>query len=113
MEKVFVYGTLKKHHPNHRLLQAGSAVFLGPHVTAPVFKMVSCGGYPGVLEGGSTTIHGEVYEVDEITMSRLDSLEGYPTYYNRKQIDTSHGKAWIYIINEDFRNNPEVPNGIW
>lgn len=37
---------------------------------------------PG-YEGLTTTIRGEVYEVDQPTLAELDRLEGHPVWYYR------------------------------
>jgi gamma-glutamylaminecyclotransferase len=74
-ERIFVYGTLKRGLSNHRYL-AGQR-FLGEARTAPVYRMVDCGGYPGmfsVSENG-VSVCGEVWEVDESCRAKLDVLE--------------------------------------
>lgn len=74
-ERVFVYGTLKRGLTNHGHM-AGQR-FLGEARTAPRYRMVDCGGYPGmfaVAEGG-LSILGEVWEVDAACRHRLDLLE--------------------------------------
>jgi gamma-glutamylcyclotransferase (GGCT)/AIG2-like uncharacterized protein YtfP len=71
---VFVYGTLKKGIHNHRLLT--HAKFIGYAITDQGYRLVA-GGFPIVLEGGNFAVKGEVYEVDDATLERLDQLEGY------------------------------------
>ena len=114
-KKVFVYGSLKQGFGNHRLLE--SATFLGLDTTPPDYTMYSLGGFPGIIPKGNTPIQGEVYEVDQDQFERLDMLEGYPSFYNRKLIDTAHGDAWIYYLNgddgEDFTRYERVDNGVW
>jgi len=111
--KVFVYGSLKEGYSNHRLLEDSGASFLGGYITPPEYTMVSCGGFPGVLEGGDTPITGEVYEISDNVFKRLDHLEGYPGFYDRKKITTEHGEAWMYIINDTYRDHTPVPEGNW
>lgn len=74
-EHVFVYGTLKRGLSNHRYL-AGQK-FLGEASTAPLYRMVDCGGYPGMfaVEEGGLSILGEVWEVDDACRQQLDILE--------------------------------------
>lgn len=74
MTKVFVYGTLLRGCGNHDLLKGQD--FLGAAKTNPEFIFVHVGGFPGLVEGGETIILGEVYEVDDDCLRRLDSLEG-------------------------------------
>jgi gamma-glutamylcyclotransferase (GGCT)/AIG2-like uncharacterized protein YtfP len=113
MKKVFVYGSLKEGRSNAYLL-SGSKL-LGEALTRPSFTMLNLGVYPGVVLKGSTAIHGEVYEVSEITFARLDMLEGYPSFYDRMEIDTEYGAAWIYFLAspDDYSERRIVEGGIW
>lgn len=78
---VFVYGTLKRGHGNHRLLEAGGARLLGTD-SIKGWSMHDLGAFPAVAEGWDT-VHGEVFEVDAETLARLDRLEGIPSFYQR------------------------------
>ena len=117
---VFVYGSLLSGGSgnltgalgNHRVLSNGN--FLGEHTTAPKFHFVSLGAFPGAIENGKTAIVGEVYEVTDDIFKSLDLLEGYPSFYGRKQIDTIYGKAWIYLLPESYLgNHTKIPSGNW
>lgn len=112
---VFTYGTLKQGHGNYqRLLEGISGVkFLGSYVTPSKYTMYSLGGFPGVREEGNTPITGEVYQIPEIVFKRLDRLEGYPSFYDRKKIPTKWGEAWIYLVSKEYINNHIVISGIW
>lgn len=70
---VFVYGTLTKGMGNHQLLK--SAYFLGEGVIKGVLYDLPYG-FPGVIEGNGV-VRGEVYIVNDYTLSQLDKLEGY------------------------------------
>ena len=74
--RIFVYGTLKRGLENAHYL-AGQT-FLGEARTAPEYRMVSLGGYPGMLEASEIgrCIFGEVWEVDQSCKCALDELEG-------------------------------------
>ena len=113
MNRIFVYGTLKQGQGNWNYLLKGHSLFMGEHTTEPMFTMVSLGGFPGVLPEGSTRIRGEVFEVDDTTMERVDRLEGYPSFYNRQQIETQFGPAWMYYLDDSYKGYPEVESGIW
>lgn len=82
-----MYGTLLRGEPNHRLLS--TAVYRGPARTAPAFTMIDLGGFPAVLEGGTTAIAGELYDVGHATLAQADRLEGHPHFYERVPIDLS------------------------
>lgn len=83
---------LKNGKVNHGVL--AKSQYLGNHVTDPKYTMYDMGAYPCITLDGNTAIHGEVYEVD--SLRRTDILEGYPVYYNRTEIETEYGTAWVY-----------------
>jgi gamma-glutamylaminecyclotransferase len=102
--KVFVYGTLKAGRSNHRLL--ATATFVGQGATVKSFRMGDCG-FPVLLESkkdrlGCARVQGEVYEVDDATIERLDALEAEGRMYRREvhKIELASGrrvKAFVYI----------------
>ena len=113
---VFVYGTLKKGFSNHRLL--ASSELLGKARTVKKYAMYSTGVPIVVKEEAVSAIFGELYRVDEVTLTYLDSLEGHPDWYRREEVevlveDKGGGqhleKAWIYF-NLDKRGTL-VPSG--
>lgn len=115
MRKVAVYGSLRKGLHNHSVL--GDSKQLGEDELEG-FSMYSLGCYPYVRPDGSDkTIKVEIYEVNDATSDRLDILEGYreggDSYYDRKEVETSLGTAWIYFIDEDPCGSPEVHGGDW
>ncbi|MCG8025700.1 MAG: gamma-glutamylcyclotransferase [Candidatus Thiodiazotropha endolucinida] len=111
IELVFVYGTLRRGETNHHLLHG--AQFCGEHMTRPHYRMLHLGTYPGVVKGGSTAIHGEIYRVNRKQFIQLDRLEAYPALYNRKLIPTRWGKAWIYLYRGNRNARPVIPSGNW
>ena len=89
--KVFVYGTLKRGQPNHHWLsepENGIQTFLGKARSANKFPLVIASRYniPYLLDlpGTGNNIAGEVYEVDEKMLGKLDELEDHPRYYERR-----------------------------
>jgi gamma-glutamylcyclotransferase (GGCT)/AIG2-like uncharacterized protein YtfP len=107
---VAVYGSLRKTLGNHYLLS--EAQYLGTTTTTG-FTMFSLGGFPYILPSNNETpIVIEVYKVTSEEFDRLDRLEGYPRFYDRKVISTEFGDAWIYFIDE-HKDVPEVPHGDW
>lgn len=105
---VLCYGTLKMGFGNHYLL--GDSTYLGPAETNAT--MYSMGGFPAIILGGDSTIKGEVYEVDDTTLRHLDSLEGYPGWYDREVVSTPYGPAYIYTMHSAV-NRAVVPSGVW
>ena len=114
---VFVYGSLRKGFGNNRLLQGQE--FLRASATEDKFLMYSMGGFPAVdTSVDSNQIQGELYEVNPEGMARLDRLEGYPSFYDRKEVKLATGEtAWVYFIDEFHKrygsNYETVENGDW
>lgn len=113
MRLVFVYGTLKQGFGNYNRLLATSE-FVSNHSTQPEYTMFDLGSFPGVKTNGVHQIHGEIYSVEDCTFKRLDQLEGYPNFYNRIEIPTPYGDAWMYVLNRDYGNKFRViEGGVW
>lgn len=108
---VAVYGSLRKGLHNHSLLE--NAKLLSTETTGN-FRMYSMGGFPYIRPVESPyDITIEVYSVDDHEFANLDRLEGYPSFYDRKQIPTTQGNAWIYFIDEPPGGREEVTTGDW
>ena len=116
METVFVYGTLKRAHGNHRLLADSKYIATG--LTKSKFVMYE-DGIPYVSKSFAlTNISGELYEVSKATLDNLDMLEGHPIWYKRektiiKTIDKNGNvkliNAWLYF-NEMIPPNAKINN---
>ena len=109
--RVFVYGTLKRGQRNDHYLR--EAEFVGRFITDAVYSMYCFDTYPAVCARGRHAIHGEIYHVSDTQFQRLDELELYPDYYQRIEIATRFGDAWMYIVQHELcRGRPLVP-GNW
>jgi len=112
---VAVYGSLRAGLGNHRILE--TAVRQADGVIKDKFRMVSLGGFPGLLNTASPTdVVVEVYEVDsESRKARLDGLEGYPSFYDREVVTLVDGReAWVYTLTEqEYGDHEKVENGDW
>lgn len=109
--RVFVYGTLMRGCPAHDLLQ--SARFVDASRTAPAFELVDLGPYPGLVAGGATAVAGEVYEIPDSLLPRLDEYEGPD--YDRSPIQLEDGtrlEAWL-LRPEQAHGHPRIPSGRW
>ena len=72
---LFIYGTLKRGFPAHDLM--AGAEFIGEAVTEPGFRLYSEGWYPMmVTDPTGFAIEGELWEIPESVLSRLDHYEG-------------------------------------
>lgn len=122
---VFVYGSLKM--GNHNSVLLSEAQYVGDFQTSPEYFLLDYGNFPAVVPGGTTSIKGEVYLVDDHILSELDILEGYPDFYDRNIINVSPiGEsaseglkpmdAIMYFIHPeeiDVNEFEHVDSGIW
>ena len=97
---VFVYGTLRENHSNHHLLKDADCYGIGRTVDNYAMYLVS--GYPYITSAESRyPIVGELYGVDDETLSELDRMEGHPIFYERREIGVIIGEvqytAWTYL----------------
>ena len=75
-QRIFVYGTLKRGLSNARHLDG--QCFIGETRTQPFYRMVNCGGYPGMVlvSQDGVSVRGEIWDVDAACREKLDDLEG-------------------------------------
>ena len=91
--KIFVYGTLRRHYNNNILLR--DSEFLGYAKTEPKYSL-AVSVIPYLIKGEDSVI-GEVYEVDDDVLKDLDSLEGHPTVYTRKELKVFFNEELIEV----------------
>src|SRR5258705_8421129 len=72
--KVFVYGSLRKGMWNNHFLDDAKLVQEG--VSLQGFKLVVCKRLPAVKLSENDSVLGELYEVNQQQLERLDRLEG-------------------------------------
>ncbi|XP_071452257.1 putative gamma-glutamylcyclotransferase CG2811 isoform X2 [Hetaerina americana] len=99
---VFVYGTLKSGEPNHDWIsdvRNGKGTFRGNGTTITKYPLIIGTRYniPFLLykPGYGHNVLGEIYEVDQPMLEKLDELEDHPNFYQRR-IDE------IEVVNSDF-----------
>jgi gamma-glutamylcyclotransferase (GGCT)/AIG2-like uncharacterized protein YtfP len=115
VQKVFVYGTLKKGMGNHngyldkcRLLGIGTTQGIMFHL----------GYFPAInLSEHFSPIMGEVYECMWDDILHMDMLEGVNyNHYCRVEIPMDgYGKVWTYIFDREMAARQEyvIPTGEW
>jgi gamma-glutamylaminecyclotransferase len=110
MNRVFVYGTLKRGFPNHATL--ADALFVGQARTVEAYPLVVQGPWfsPALLPeaGSGLRVSGELWDVDDAKFSELDELESLnrPTGYVRELIMVEHPdgaaeRVWVYFKPRD------------
>jgi gamma-glutamylcyclotransferase (GGCT)/AIG2-like uncharacterized protein YtfP len=116
--RVFVYGTLKRGHSNHALLETSR--FLGEAATLKTYWMITTGVFPVVLDLVPAdfglpplAIAGEIYHVDDATLGELDRLEREGRSYHRKATDVHEAgrkvEAHIYVGVADYWHDRRLP----
>jgi gamma-glutamylcyclotransferase (GGCT)/AIG2-like uncharacterized protein YtfP len=110
---VFVYGTLMSGESAHALLEG--AVALGVAKTTPSFSLFDIGPYPAMIEGGSTSVVGELYEVSAKELAAVDVHEEVPILFRRRRIALDDGReAETYTLDvEQVRGRRRIASGDW
>jgi gamma-glutamylaminecyclotransferase len=133
MSRVFVYGSLLRGLHNHHVIE--SATFLRTAKTREAaFRLVDGkSGYPFALDSSDAdaaaatsiaateSIVGELWEVTPPVLDALDSLEGHPSFYRRREValENDAEPAWMYLLyDREFLKRvttfPDVqPAGDW
>lgn len=109
---IFVYGTLRRGEHNH--VELGPARYVGEVWTAPSYELVDMGHYPALLESGSDAVRGELYDVPDSWLARLDLFEDVPTLYERKQVALAGDHALGYVMRRELAGDaPRIESGDW
>jgi gamma-glutamylaminecyclotransferase len=108
---VFVYGSLRSGLYNNYLLATDK--YVGEFRTTQKYTMIGLKSrafpflLPEKIEGIPwLPTRGEVYEVSQETLDRLDSLEGHPNWYTRERVvvqscDTAENlEAFVYLMKD-------------
>ncbi len=113
---VFVYGTLRRGGGGAMSVRFPGARFIADaQVTGSLYDL---GAHPGLLLNASgSPVTGEVYEVDDELLSKLDDFEA-ASRYRRKQVELSlgaHGKTgWVYEPDPEFYSpRALITSGDW
>jgi gamma-glutamylcyclotransferase (GGCT)/AIG2-like uncharacterized protein YtfP len=118
---VAVYGTLKKGYGNHRRIDSPTTKFIGEIKTPPIYTLYD-GGYPAIEREGNTSIHCELYEVnDSQVLKQVYDLEGYSgtpgkhnDFYDVDKIPTPYGEAEIFVMPKGHSGRTKIiENGKW
>jgi gamma-glutamylcyclotransferase (GGCT)/AIG2-like uncharacterized protein YtfP len=98
---LFVYGSLKTGQRNSGRFLAGQT-FLGPARTPSRYRLHDCGPFPAMVEAGDgISVRGELWDVSEECLKRIDRLEGVDVgLYERKVIalESPPVEAYVYLF---------------
>ncbi|WP_339934960.1 gamma-glutamylcyclotransferase family protein [Vreelandella glaciei] len=114
--RVAVYGTLKQGFNNAHWLSGARR--LGSDTTRTL-TLYDIGPYPGAKWQASKGVIIEIYEISIDQLAQLDRLEDYridaPAQgeYDRQQIATHFGRAWVYLYNPGVAGKRAICEGGW
>ncbi|MFL6284189.1 MAG: gamma-glutamylcyclotransferase [Pyrinomonadaceae bacterium] len=113
---VFVYGTLRQGGMRAMPCIFPDSKFIGKaNVGGSLYDF---GTYPGLLlDETHSPVVGEVYEVGEEILNRLDDIES-SSYYSRKQVEVSLGErsavCWVYEPDSElYPRRTLITSGDW
>lgn len=110
--RLFVYGTLMQGEDNAAAIAGGR--LLGSARTRAAYTLVHLGAYPALLAKGDAAIAGELYEIDEPLLERLDELEEHPHLFRRGPVLLADGsEAQAYFLARASGEAPIVARGDW
>jgi|HubBroStandDraft_4_1064222.scaffolds.fasta_scaffold341999_1 gamma-glutamylcyclotransferase (GGCT)/AIG2-like uncharacterized protein YtfP len=111
--RFFVYGTLLEGEKDHSLIEG--RMRLGACTTEPAFHLVDLGPWAALVVGGSTSVAGELYLVDQRTLVEIDVIRQVPVLFKRARIRLSDGsEAESYVMEPDqVRGRRRLRHGDW
>ena len=111
---VFTYGTLLKGEVNHDDRINDDDYVCDGAITG--YQMFHLGSYPGIKEGEGVVL-GELYSVDDETLSELDAFEGEGWLYVRKKVIVKtlnqDYEAFVYVYNLEVDESKLIGNGVF
>ena len=113
---VFVYGTLRRGGARAMSISFPNSKFIADaKVSGSLYDL---GAYPGLLlDESNSLVIGEVYEVDDELLNKLDDYEA-SSHYRRKQVEISLGAqrkmCWTYEPDpESYSPRTLITSGDW
>lgn len=124
---VFVYGTLRKRDCRAGVLDGYECV--AEEAFLQGFDMLHLGGFPGIVPGEGI-VKGELYEIDDEILRRLDGIEGFreddPKHslylrekvavdvYDEEEEETTYEDVFTYVFNrEPGQRATIIESGDW
>jgi gamma-glutamylcyclotransferase (GGCT)/AIG2-like uncharacterized protein YtfP len=113
---VFVYGTLRRGDARSMSIRFPGSKFIAEATVSG--NLYDLGAYPGLrLNESDSQVTGEVYEVDDETLKRLDEFEASSNYL-RKQVEIPLGAhprmCWAYEPDPEFYSlQTVITSGDW
>lgn len=120
MRLVFCYGTLRHGESNHSVIKGAILRETTSWTKGTLYDTRN--GYPALIESDEGKVYGEVYEVNEQHLERIDILEGFQegrnhNLYDRivRTIESKNGnyEAITYVMREPEDHFIEIEGGDW
>ncbi|MCA0992310.1 gamma-glutamylcyclotransferase family protein [Pseudalkalibacillus hwajinpoensis] len=120
MYLVFCYGTLRSGESNHAVIKEATLIESFSWTNGQLYDTRD--GYPALIQNEDGTVYGEVYEVDDQLLEKINLLEGYQEGrdYNLYEqvmqiIESNQGsyEAITYMMRKPERRFMEIPGGDW
>lgn len=107
---MFVYGTLKKGHSNHKLLKRST--YIG-EATIEGYCIYDLGFYPGIKVEEGSQVAGELYEITDQVLKDLDRLEGEGYLYKREMTEArlmngERIETAVYVYNQSVKGKRKL-----
>ncbi|PFL24576.1 branched-chain alpha-keto acid dehydrogenase [Bacillus cereus] len=120
MHHVFVYGTLRKKQTNAHYMQGATCIADAAWTYGELFDTGE--GYPAMICSNGEKVYGEVYEVNDAALQKLDELEEYTgnaesDLYNRITQTIYFGDieihAYVYVAQDREMLKKGIISGDW
>ncbi|MED0948833.1 gamma-glutamylcyclotransferase [Bacillus mobilis] len=99
MYHVFVYGTLRKEQSNAHFMQGAICIADGAWMYGKLFDTNE--GYPAMICSNEDKVYGEVYEVNDDVLQKIDELEEYTGHAESDLYDRI--TKTIYLADREIR----------
>ncbi|ADQ05456.1 AIG2 family protein [Caldicellulosiruptor owensensis OL] len=108
---LFVYGSLLSHNSHNYLLNG--CKFIGKAVLEG-YGLYKVSWYPAIVPKEGSKVLGEVYEVNETLIEKIDNFEDEGELYRRQEVDVilNNGnvfRAWTYVYLLDVDEKCYIP----
>ncbi|MDQ7235989.1 gamma-glutamylcyclotransferase family protein [Bacillus pacificus] len=120
MHHVFVYGTLRKEQANAHYMQGAICITDEAWTYGKLFDTNE--GYPAMICSNKDKVYGEVYEVNDDVLQKLDELEEYTgnaesDLYDRITetiyLGDSEIRAFVYVAQDKEMLKKVIISGDW
>ncbi|HEX7998558.1 MAG TPA: gamma-glutamylcyclotransferase family protein [Pyrinomonadaceae bacterium] len=113
---VFVYGTLRRGGAGAMSIRFPGSKFIAEAKVGG--SLYDLGPYPGLLlDESNSFVTGEVYEVDDETLNKLDDFEASSNYRRKRveiSLDNQRRACWVYEPDPAFYSlHTLITSGDW